>query len=76
MCKTKKGKWKQLCEHLNSNIFGYVYEIVKAQLEVAQPKVDVTAEKKKEVFEELFISGRKNTGVLQIRPEPTTEFTT
>lgn len=53
--KSKAGKWKELCENLDKDIWGDGYRIVMRQT-VKQRPYDLRAEKKKEIFKVFFPS--------------------
>lgn len=54
----KAQRWKSLLEDLEGDVFGGGYQIVRSQLSLANPKINLSTERKMEVFEELFIGGR------------------
>lgn len=52
--KSKKEKWRTLCEDLENDVFGQAYKIITGQLRIHNPRIDLDEEGRINAFKDLF----------------------
>lgn len=77
--RAKRTKWEEMCKYLDEDPFGEAYKIVRSQLKMLMPKVDLTVEEKVEMTKELNeeevviavrkLKGGKAPGLDSLAPE-------
>jgi hypothetical protein len=58
--RSKREKWRDLCEDLERDPFGQGYKIVMSQLKLPNPRLTLTKQQRREIFEDLFMGAREH----------------
>lgn len=68
--RSKKEKWREVCNALDHDIFGDGYKIIRRQLNIANPKTHMSDQESTEIFKSLFITEAEKVPSRFRRPCP------